>query len=291
MEEIKQYKKNNNIKEINIKYFDYIFDKNLNVIGNIELSKKFLLNNDNIKKGGKLLNEIEDNYKILKQNIISNTYYIGKSNYKYYINDIINNYNYLLNEFNNFNILNEELEFDNDNYKKIIYYIYLTFYNYKLTDDDIFNFENDKNYNIMYDRLYNITYAIEDIKDNINDNIYFNNVFNILITIYNYFDTNENLINYELINLCYKIFNENNYKLKTNFINNLINKLKIFNTQNENEIKFVLNNFYEKYDDKFYNDDFKLKYISQFNIYALYFIYQFNYNDELNKQIKLFLNL
>ena len=291
MEEIKQYKKNNNIKEINIKYFDYIFDKNLNVIGNIELSKKFLLNNDNIKKGGKLLNEIEDNYKIFKQNIISNNYYLGKLNYKYYINDIINNYNYLLNEFNNFNILNEELEFDNDNYKKIIYYIYLTFYNYKLTDDDIFNFENDKNYNIMYDRLYNITYAIEDIKDNIKDNIYFNNVFNILITIYNYFDTNESLINYELINLCYKIFNENNYKLKTNFINNLINKLKTFNTQNKNEIKFVLNNFYEKYDDKFYNDDFKLNYISQFNIYALYFIYQFNYNDELNNQIKLFLNL
>ena len=309
MNQINNYKKSNHIEKVNIKYFDFIFDKNLNVIGNIQLKKEFLLNinNNNDKKiGGNILNEINDNYKILKQNIISNTYYIGKNNYKSYVNDIINNYNYLMYIFNNFDIKDEKLDFDNDDYKKIVYYIYLTFYNYKLTDEDIINFNNcnlniyniDNNINnIINNRIFKICYALDDIQDKdiqddlVNNNIKFNNVFEVLVLISKYLNKYENLINYELIYLCYKIFNNEDLKTKNNLINILINKLKTFNTQNENEIKFVLNNMYEIYDDKFYNDDFKLNYISQFNIYALYFIYQFNYNDELNKQIKLFLNL
>jgi len=47
MEEIKQYKKNNNIKKVNIKYLDFIFNKDLNVIDNIKLKKEFLLNINN----------------------------------------------------------------------------------------------------------------------------------------------------------------------------------------------------------------------------------------------------
>ena len=291
----------NIIKNITNKSFN---NKNkINNIKYIKIDPKYI-HNEYIKGGNLLLNEINDNYDLFVNNTYKD-YIIGKDNYKKYIKDCIMNYiklEKIFSSYDNEDHEDELLILDNDNYKIIVYYTYLMLFNYKLTDNDFNNYNvNNINENIINYRIDNIMCGLEDMVDR---KLKFSNIINIIfncgITLLN---TN-NMINYELIYLCNKIINnKNNQEL----INKLINKLKIFNTQNEKEIKFVLNNFYDKYEDdsdlsesrdadistssKFYNDDFKLKYISQLNIYVLYYLYSINISNELSNKIKLFLNL
>jgi len=307
-----KYKENKIMDEDN-KYYNYIYDNNLNIIGKIKINKLLLEQ----QIGGKyLFDEIEDNYyKFISYN--ENEYIIGKDNYKIYINKCINNYYYLNLNFKSYDKIdhkNEIFEFNNNNYKFIVYYMYLMIYNYLLTNEDFINY--NKNYNNIYNsnniiniRIYNICYSVEDLIDR---KLNFSNILYIICCIQS--SIKEYLINYKLIYLCYDIMRC--IKLKDDILvkklnynelyNKLLNKIRFFNKQKNSPI-FVLNNIYKKYDDdsdlsesrdadisassNFDNDDFELKYITQINIYCLYYIYKLNISNDLNNEIKIFLNL
>ena len=291
-----KYKENKIMDEDN-KYYNYIYDNNLNIIGKIKINKLLLEQ----QIGGKyLFDEIEDNYyKFISYN--ENEYIIGKDNYKTYINKCINNYYYLNLNFKSYDKIdhkNEIFEFNNNNYKLIVYYMYLMIYNYLLTNEDFINY--NKNYNNIYNsnniiniRMYNICYSVEDLIDR---KLNFSNILYIICCIQS--SIKEYLINYKLIYLCYDIMRC--IKLKDDILvkklnynelyNKLLNKIRFFNKQKNPPI-FVLNNVYKKYEDKFDNNDFELKYITQINIYCLYYIYKLNISNELNNEIKLLLNL
>lgn len=268
------------------KYINYVYDNNLNVIGLVKINPSYI-NNEQIKGGNILLNEVIDNYNLFVNNI-ENKYIIGKNNYKNYINQCILNYIDLKNIFSSYDNVDHTEELfiiSNSNYKIIIYYTYLMFFNYKLSDYDFNNYNpNNINQNdIINYRIDCICYGLEDIIDR---NFNFSNILNIIYHCGINLSDNNDMINYKLIYLCYNIINninENNIENNINLINKLIYKLKIFNKQNNNDIKFVLNNMYNKYDDKFDDDNFKLNYISQLNIYALYYIYSFDFYDSLTK--------
>jgi len=274
---------NNIIMDNNINNYTYIYDENLNIVGNIALKDKYIK-----MIGGKILiKEIKDNYKLLYDNN-KNKIIKGNYNYKIYIPQCINNYNYItlflsqyLNQFNN----NEDL--------LLIKQIYIIFYNYCFTNEEYKNY-NIKNIcsrnnlnknNILECRLYNIEYGIEELFNSISKNI-----LDIILIISSKLYFIEDMVNYKLIKLCYKIVNEIDFKEKLNLIIKLTNKLKYFNNQKEKPI-FLINNMTENYDDKFNDDNFELKYITQLNIYALYYIYNLDLYNDLNKEIKLLLNI
>ena len=278
----------NNYKNIimdnNINNYTYIYDENLNIIGNIDLKDKYIK-----MIGGKILiKEINDNYKLLYDNY-KNKFIKGKQDYKLYIPQCINNYNYItlflkqyLNQINN-----------NKEDLLLIKQLFIMFYNYSFTDEEYKNYNIKNIYsrnnlnknNILECRLYNIEYGIEEL---FNSNS--KNILDIIIIISSKLYFIEDMINYKLIELCYKIINKDDFKKKLNLINKLTNKIKYFNNQKNKPI-FLINNMTENYEDNFYDVNFELKYITQLNVYALYYIYNLNLYDNLNKEIKFLLNI
>lgn len=276
----------NNIKlYMNQDNYTYIYNENLDIIGNIYLKDKYI---DMI--GGKILiNDIKNNYKILYNNE-KNKIIKGSYDYKLYIPQCIKNYNYITSFLKIYDNLKDK------NHLLLIKQLFIMFYNYNLTDKIFYdNFDKCfKNYNNLkspednlYIQIYNIEYAIETLES---DKIGFKDLLDIIIYISSELCEINDMVNYKLIELCYKIINKKDFKKKLNLIIKLTNKLKYFNNQKEKPI-FLINNMTENYDDKFNDDNFELKYITQLNIYALYYIYNLNLYDELNKEIKFLLNL
>ena len=138
------------------------------------------------------------------------------------------------------------------------------FYNYNLKNKIFYdNFDKCfKNYNNLkspednlYIQIYNIEYAIETLES---DKIGFKDLLDIIIYISSELCEINDMVNYKLIELCYKIINKKDFKKKLNLIIKLTNKLKYFNNQKEKPI-FLINNMTENYDDKFNDDNFELK--------------------------------
>jgi len=266
--------------------YTYIYNENLDIIGNIYLKENYI----NMIEGEKILiNDIKNNYKILYDNE-KNKIIKGSYDYKLYIPQCIKNYNYITSFLKIYNNLKDK------NHLLLIKQLFIMFYNYNLTDKIFYdNFDKCfKNYNNLkspednlYIQIYNIEYAIETLES---DKIGFKDLLDIIIYISSELCEINDMVNYKLIELCYKIINKKDFKKKLNLIIKLTNKLKYFNNQKEKPI-FIINNMTENYEDKFNDDNFELKYITQLNIYALYYIYNLNLYDELNKEIKFLLNL
>ena len=272
---------------------NYILDENLNIVGIMKITE--------------LKNIINGGSKNFYSNNINNDIII-KDNYKLYVKDCIENYNYLNKLLIPFDYKNNcNFNFNNIYFKKIIIEIYKLFFNNILTDEDINNYnnitnENEIKNNLIFKRINYLINGIEEINfdldikdgDKINEYKKINFMYIIIKFYLNIFE--EEIYNKDLIMNCdnlalcinYPLVSNDIYKYLINRTNILLNQLKEINKQ-QNQLKFIENNMY------FINENNKneinIKYISPLTIYCLYYIYNLNISNELNNEIKLLLDL
>ena len=284
---------NNKETIIDMDLQNYILDENLNIVGIMKITE--------------LKNIINGGSKNFYSNNINNDIII-KDNYKLYIKDCIENYNYLNKLLIPFDYKNNcNFNFNNIYFKKIIIEIYKLFFNNILTDEDINNYnnitnENEIKNNIIFKRINYLINGIEEINfdldikdgDKINEYKKINFMYIIIKFYLNIFE--EEIYNKDLIMNCdnlalcinYPLVSNDIYKYLINRTNILLNQLKEINKQ-QNQLKFIENNMYFINENN--NNKINIKYISPLNIYCLYYIYNLNISNDLNNEIKLLLVL